>query len=377
MKKALIITTVSGFLPQFEMGNAAILKELGYEVHYASNFQTPFYGKDNSRLEGAGIICHQIDFPRSPFRMGRSFRAYRELKALSQQENFQLVHCHTPMGGALGRLVFKAKQNVTILYTAHGFHFYKGAPLHYWLFYYPIERWLSRYTDILATINREDYNRAKKCLHAKRTEYVPGVGIDTDKIKRMPSKREEKRRELEIPMNTYLMVSVGELSKRKNHITVLRALAFMKHENFCYVICGHGPCEKDLIKAAKKYGIGHKVKFLGYRKDVTEIEKCADLFLFPSLQEGLPVALMEAMAAGIPCIASDIRGNRDLLKEDELAPPKDVRAYYKKIQEKNSLRNIRNMEKYDAKAIKKRWKEIYESCEYKGTAAGFQRNYEQ
>ncbi|MBO5278732.1 MAG: glycosyltransferase, partial [Lachnospiraceae bacterium] len=162
MKRVLIVTTVSGFVPQFEMNNVRILQEMGYEVHYASNFKNPHYGKDNHRLEGTGVVCHQVDFVRSPFRFIQNMRAYAQLRKLMRENQFQMVHCHTPMGGVLARLAARKyrRTGTKVLYTAHGFHFYKGAPVFNWLFYYPVEWLLARWTDVLITINEEDYQRA-------------------------------------------------------------------------------------------------------------------------------------------------------------------------------------------------------------------------
>ena len=179
-KKALLVTTVSGFVPQFEMGNVAILKELGYEVHYASNFHNPSYGTDNKRLDGTGIICHQIDFERSPFNK-RNIQAYKQLVNIMKEEKIDLVHCHTPMGAVLARLAAKKCGIRNVIYTAHGFHFFKGASIKNWLIYYTVERFLSGFTDTQICINMEDYSNAKK-FKAKNVEYIAGVGIDVSKI---------------------------------------------------------------------------------------------------------------------------------------------------------------------------------------------------
>ena len=162
MKRALIITTVSGFVPQFEMNNVKILQNLGYEVHYAANYYMPVYTDNNERLEGTGIIQHQIDFVRSPYNIGKNIKALNQLVSLMREIKFHLVHCHTPMGGVLGRIAAHKTNTKPVIYTAHGFHFYKGAPVWNWLFFYPVERFLAKWTDCLITINKEDYARAKK-----------------------------------------------------------------------------------------------------------------------------------------------------------------------------------------------------------------------
>lgn len=314
-KKVLLVTTVSGFVPQFEMSNVHILQNLGYEVHYAANYHTPSYGDDNHRLDGTGIIRHQIDFVRSPFQL-QNIKVYKQLKQLMAKEHFDAVHCHTPMGGVMARLAAHATSTAPVIYTAHGFHFFTGAPIINWLCYYPTEKFLSLYTDQQICINQEDYNRAKAHFYAKYVDYIPGVGICLNKIQKTVD-NSCKRAELGLSPDKSLLLSTGELIKRKNHETILHALALLKKEspNFSvqYVICGHGILERHLRRLADDLHVSDCVSFLGYREDMGEIYQIADLFLFPSFQEGLPVALLEAMAYGLPVICSDIRGNRDLM----------------------------------------------------------------
>lgn len=323
-KKALLVTTVSGFIPQFEMNHVKLLQSMGFEIHYATNYHTPSYGKDNHRLDGTGIIRHQVDFVRSPFKRANVI-VYRQLRTLMTQEHFDLVHCHTPMGGVMARLAAYATHTGPVIYTAHGFHFYKGAPIPNWLCYYPMERVLSRFTDQQICINQEDFTRAKKSFHAKYVDYIPGVGID---FSRFPNSDEkaiaDKKKELNLPSDKILILSSGELIKRKNHETVIRAIAKIRNKhtdtenyplNFHYIICGHGKLQDYLMNLVTSLGLTDFVTFLGYREDMLDIYKIADLFIFPSYQEGLPIALLEAMASRLPVICSDIRGNQDLMGE--------------------------------------------------------------
>lgn len=321
-KKALLVTTVSGFIPQFEMNNVRILQSMGYEVHYASNYHTPAYGNDNHRLDGTGIIRHQIDFVRSPFHPA-NISVYRQLYRLMKQIPFDLVHCHTPMGAVMARLTAHATHTSPVIYTAHGFHFYRGASLIYWLCYYPMERFLSRYTVQQLCINREDYQCAKKTFHAKYVDYIPGVGIDLTKI---PEHDEEflkkKKAELGLPADKIIVLSSGELIKRKNHEAAIRTIAWLHEQQKIntpatpqvhYVICGHGKREPYLKQLVHTLNVSDIVTFAGYREDMLDIYPIADVFLFPSYQEGLPMSLLEAMASGLPVICSDIRGCRDLM----------------------------------------------------------------
>ena len=315
-KKALLVTTVSGFVPQFEMNNVHILQEMGFEVHYAANYNNPSYGDDNRRLDGTGIVRHQVDFVRSPFR-SENLTAYKQLKNLMTDHRFQLVHCHTPMGSVLTRLAAHSTKTGPVIYTAHGFHFYAGAPLKNWLFYYPVEKFLSRYTDQQICINHEDFKRASSRFHSRYTDYIPGAGIDLSRILEADSiNKSEKKRQLKLPQDRKILLSSGELIRRKNHETVLRALAKLKisRDDFQYVICGHGELNDYLHQLASDLQIADHVTFLGYRTDILEVYRAADLFIFPSFQEGLPMALLEAMASGLPVLCSDIRGSNDLME---------------------------------------------------------------
>ena len=317
MKKALLVTTVSGFVPQFEMGNVKILQDMGYEVHYAANFHTPSYGNDNKRLDHTGIIQHQVDFVRSPYKVKENWKAYKQLKRVMHEGKYDLVHCHTPMGGVLARLAAHRTFTSPVIYTAHGFHFYQGAPKKNWLLYYPMEKFLSRYTFQQICINKEDYKIAKTKFQAAYVNYIPGVGIDLNKIDSVNINIQDKKKVLGLPENKKILLSVGELIKRKNHETVIKALALLNDSSIVYVICGKGELEGYLKNLCKELKVDEQVYFLGYREDILEIYRIADAFVFPSWQEGLPFALLEAMASGLPVICSDIRGNRDLVKDQE------------------------------------------------------------
>lgn len=172
---------------------------------------------------GCKIYHHSCT--RSPFSKG-TFRAIREIREVVKENDYDIVHCHTPIASICTRLACRKlrKNGLRVMYTAHGFHFYKGAPLLNWLLYYPAEKLCARFTDVLITINREDYELAKRKMKAKQVEYVPGVGIDVERFKNTVINKAEKRKELSIPEDAFLLVSVGELNKNKNHEVVIRAL---------------------------------------------------------------------------------------------------------------------------------------------------------
>lgn len=367
MKKILIVSTVSRQFYLFEQGNIEVLNSLGYEVHAAANYSDV----NNERLDSLDIIRHHFDIDRSPFTF-RNVNAYRQLKRLLENEKFDAIHCHSPMGGVLARLAAKATGTSPTIYTAHGFHFYKGAPIINWLIYYPVERFLSKYTDLLITINEEDFNKAQ-IFKAKDVIHVPGIGINTKKFRDVTKNRDKKRAELEITSDTVVLISVGEMIKRKNHETALRALAKVKNKNFIYLICGRGQLEDYLMNLTKTLGLDDKVRFLGFRNDIPEMCAASDVFLFPSYQEGLPVSVIEAMSVGLPIICSRIRGNTDLIKDGIggfLIEPKDINGFANKIEQlinndKDRIMmgksNYDSVQRYDIDVIKNIMEKVYKS----------------
>lgn len=262
---------------------------------------------------------YDIPFERIPWKTG-NISAYRQLKQLIDNGNYDIIHCHTPVGAMIARLAAldARKKGTTVIYTAHGFHFYKGASPVHWLAYYPAEWLLAHVTDVLITMNKEDYALAQKKMHAGRIEYIPGVGVDTGRFRSGQTNPEEKRRELGFGAEDFLILTVAEMTKNKNHSTVLKALAMLKDEpefaSMRYLICGRGENEQNLRQEAEDLGITDHVVFLGYRHDVPDLLRCSDLFAFMSFREGLPVALMEAMSSGMAVVCSEIRGNTDLVE---------------------------------------------------------------
>ncbi len=371
MKKILIVSTVSRQFYLFEQGNIEVLKSLGYEVHGAANFEDA-----NERLDALEIIRHPFDIQRSPFSL-RNIRAYKQLKKIIYEQKFDLIHCHSPMGGFLTRLVGKALGLKNILYTAHGFHFYKGAPIFNWLAYYPIERWLSKYTALLITINTEDFKRAKT-FKTCRVEHIAGIGINLEGLNKNKFLKQEKRKALSIHEDTNIILSVGELNKNKNHEIIIKALSKITHKDFVYVICGQGELDEYLSILIKDLNLENKVKLLGFRDDINEICLSADLFVFPSRREGLSVSLMEAMATGLPIIASKIRGNTDLIVENEggfLVSKEDINEYAylinkiisdKDIKKRLALFNIKRSKFYNKENIKFEMKRIYSEVNLNG-----------
>lgn len=380
MKKALMMAHVASMIDLFNMDNIHILQDMGYEVDVACNFE---YGSVTSQqrvnefkleLILQGINVYHIPVPRSITAIGNIIESYRIIKKLTNSKHYDIVHCQSPIGGVIARLACKKarKHGTKVIYVAHGFHFYKGASIKNWMLFYPIEKYCAKYTDYLITMNKEDYNIAiDKMKKAKHIKYIPGVGINVQKIRDVNVDLDSKRKELGIPLESTVIVSVGELNKNKNHEVIIRALAILNNTNIQYIICGKGPLKEYLECLSQNLNIEQNVHILGYRKDIIEILKASDIFVFPSIREGLSVSLMEAMAAGLPVICSKIRGNTDLINNGVggyIVPTFDIQGYVqafntiindKQITRKMSDYNCRIINKYNQEAINRIMKNIY------------------
>jgi len=364
--KVLYATTVSGTIGAFLVPHINMLLDSGYQVDIACNVESPI----NSQLLERGCRIFNIEFQRSPLEK-RNFLAYKKLKKLIKSEGYDIVHTHTPIASACVRLACRNLAEVKVIYTAHGFHFFKGASFKNWLIYYPIERYLAKYTDVLITINKEDYERAKKSFEVRRVEYVPGVGLDTKKFSAVVVDKIHKREELGVPKDAVVILSVGELNKNKNHEVIIRAVAKLNNSDIYYVICGRGPLENRLKELSKELGLENHVKLLGDRRDIAEICKVVDIFAFPSFREGLSLALMEAMASGLPVVCSNIRGNTDLIENGKggyLISPNDIDGYSRAIEEISQCNlivdnqiNMKNIKKFNVDNVKEKLKGIYDS----------------
>jgi len=381
MKRALVLASVASMIDQFNMPNIRLMKEMGYEVDVATNFLKGSTCSDEKiaalrqTLEEMNVRCFQIDFSRNVLNIGENLRAYEQTRKIIDENNYALIHSHSPIGGFLSRLAARnARKNGTkVIYTAHGFHFFKGAPLMNWLIFYPIERISSRWTDVLVTITHEDYQLAQKKMYAKKVVYVPGVGINTAAF----SPKEEdavinarKREELGVAITDTVMLSVGELNKNKNHEIVLRAMAQLGRSDLHYVIAGRGDLKVHLERLAQELGVSSQLHLLGFRTDVKELFKAADFFAHPSFREGLSVAVMEAMANGLPVICTEIRGNTDLIEDNKggylfkPAEQETADCALKNIMESSDrksmgLYNLKKSEGLDVKAVLEEMKKIY------------------
>jgi len=363
----LYVTTVSSTMGFFTQ-HVKMLLQQGHTVDFACNVTKPIDPEFIMR----GCRVHDLSLSRSPFTKANC-RGYKQLKKTIQEGQYDVIHTHTPIASALVRVACRRNKDIKVIYTAHGFHFYKGASWLNWLFYYPVEKWLSRYTDVLITINKEDYERAKRSFKAGRIEYVPGVGVDVEKYGSVVVDRKAKRKELGLAEDDFVLVSTGELNDNKNHKTVIQAVHRLNNPSVKYLICGQGPLKNELLSLVQELGLEHQVMLLGYRTDIIEINHIADVFVFPSFREGLSVALMEAMACGLPVVCSDIRGNRDLIEDGKggfLVEPKDVAGFaqsIKSLSENSALskrmgqHDVVRVRDFDTSIVLRHMKDIYKN----------------
>ena len=320
-KKILVVTSVWGFFAKFGKEDIRILQESGYEVHYASNKNNPIYQFPENVYEELNVVFHDIDIWQSPFGISHNARAVKQIRELVKKEGISMIHCHTPSGGLVARLAGIGLP-VKVIYTVHGFHFYKGAGKIHNLIYHSIEKFLSCFTDVIVTVNQEDYRAACKMHQRKGTFQIPGVGLDREFYhETSPLQREAARKQLGVT-DKFLILSVGELRENKNPEVIIRALAVLKEKgmnisNFRYGLLGAGKQESELRNLVEEKGLQDNVCFYGYQSDVRPYLQAADLLAFPTIREGLGMAALEAMAMGVPVLAADNRGTREFMMDQE------------------------------------------------------------
>ena len=370
-KKVIFIATVAKkHICQFHIPYLKWFKEHGYETHVCAG--NDFDADDDMSIPYCDRF-HDICFSRSPFSFD-NIRAYRQLKKLLDENDYELIHCHTPIASAIARLAaIKVRRNGTkVLYTSHGFHFFKGAPRSS-LIYYLAEKFLVPFTDGIVTVNAEDHEAAKKLCRNKKCDvyYVNGMGVDTEKIRHTVVDKYELKKSLGIQPEAFTLLSVSEQNANKNLGTALRAFAKVNDPVMYYLICGIGDMLDSYKALAKELGIADRVIFAGYRYDIYKIVHIADLFLFPSLREGFGFAPIEAMSAGVPIIASDIRGVREYAVNGEnavLLQPDDVDGFaeaIKKLEADNELREkmgrkaLASVDAFDLKRSLRSMEKIY------------------
>ena len=312
--KVLLVATVQSHICQFHKPLARMLHAHGCEVHVAA--RNNLAEKNGLKLDFVDQVF-DVPFERSPF-SPRNLRAYKQLKGIIDRGGYDVVHTNTPVGGIVGRLAAQKarKQGCQVLYTAHGFHFFQGGPRKSWLIYYPIEKFMCRFTDELITITEEDYALARNKFRVSLS-HIHGIGANTDKYTlAAPGERESLRQELEIGEERKVILCTGELNANKNQITAIRAMEQVVQQlpEALLLLAGNGPTEEELRAAVREKGLEEHVRLLGYRTDLERYVKVSDLILSCSKREGMPLNIIEGMLCKKPVVASVNRGHKELVE---------------------------------------------------------------
>ncbi|SFB30024.1 Glycosyltransferase involved in cell wall bisynthesis [Cohnella sp. OV330] len=367
--KVLFCATVDYHFRAFHLPIMEWFKQQGWEVHVAAQgkLELPFVDRK-----------FNIPIERSPLHKA-NFTAYRQLRSIMQEQRYDIVHCHTPMGGVIARMAGRSVRGkgTKVIYTAHGFHFCKGAPLPNWLVYYPIEKSLARFTDCLITINDEDYRLAnQRQFKAGRIAKVHGVGIDTDMFHPLASSdRALRRQEFGYRTEQFMMFYAAEFNANKNHRILIEALARIKVRvpSIKLLLAGRGALETECRQLASALGVESMIDFLGYRDDISRLLPMCDLAVSGSLREGLPVNIMEAMACGLPIVATHNRGHSELVADQingYLIDPRSVDDFVSRISQLATMDNLRHdmgakslerIKRYTLSRVKSELSEIYSS----------------
>ena len=317
MKKALIVTALAGFVRSFLTHDIQILQEMGYEVHCAANKFHPGNENIDEYFKLLKVKFHQIDFSSNKPISKETLKSYIQIKKLITSENFDFVHCHTPISGAIVRWACrkKRKNRLKVVYTTHGFYFHNRSSKKTWIIFGCLEKFMSRYCDAIITINNEDYQNAKK-MHCKSVYKINGVGVDIGRFKDVNINRDDYRKSIGIKKNDIMVLSVGELSKRKNQKVVIEAIGKINNPNIVFVHCGNAMNEENTTEEVKRTAKQKNVRIilLGLRNDIPEICHCADVGTISSTREGLGLAGIEMIASGLPIVASNVHGIVDYVQ---------------------------------------------------------------
>lgn len=318
MKKALLVANLAGFA-SFLIHDIELLQSMGYAVSYAANANKLEWADTKRKLDAMGVPFFQVDFDsRNPLAK-ENVRAYKQIRKIVSDESFDLVHCHTPIAGLITRLAVRKqrKHGTKVLYTTHGFAFTANSSRKSWLLYHTMEKFGSLFCDGMITINREDYAHARQ-MWCKKVYYINGVGVDVDAYRNVEVDRAAYRKSIGVGENQLMVLSVGELSERKNHRIIIDALSTIRELDMVYVICGNGingGTRSMLEELAAQKNV--KLIMLGFRFDIPQITAISDIGAIPSIREGLGLAGIQSLAAGVPLVGTDVQGIRDYIVDGE------------------------------------------------------------
>ena len=369
MKKVLYVTTVSRTINAFLIPHINMLLDNGYEVHCACSIDKPV----DKELQRKGVKIFEVPFSRNPLGIG-NIKAFIKLEELQRINNYDIVHVHTPIAAIYGRLLKLSFPNLRTIYTAHGYHFLKGGSKLGWILYYPIEKIMAKFTDVIININKEDYEITKEKLRPKKCYLLNGVGLDLREYKKLSSKEiQEKRKEFGLNDKDFVVLMIAEINKNKNHIQLINAMDILKdkYPNIKVLCIGDGTLKESVEKQINLKNLQNSIFMLGYRFDVNKLINISDIGILLSYREGLPRNIMEFMACGRKVIATDIRGCRDLVCNDNVGTLVKVGDYEETARaiEKYYILNDKSFEvseeikKYDINNVNIELLKIYEDIE--------------
>lgn len=371
--KRILLTCTDLMAIQFMVPHIRYLAENGFYVELACSIVGNRYNDLKKAVDNVAKI-HTVRLERNPFSLN-NLKGYKDMKKILSENTYDLIWTNEPVMGVMTRLAAREvrKKGTKVLYMAHGFHFCKGAPLIDWLLWSPTEYIMSHFNDFLVTINWEDYNWAKKHFKTPEVIHLDGIGVDLSRYVCSCS-RDEKRSQLGISKDDVLLLSVGELEKRKNQKLIIKALSKAKNPNVKCIICGKGSLEKSLKDLVSSLGLENRVVFLGYRQDIPEIMIASDIYAHPSIREGLGIASLEAMASGLPLVASNTRGIADYIEQGVngfMCKPDDAESFAKNLdmlssdealREMISQNNLLKVQQYKIEVIRSTLKELLDDC---------------
>lgn len=300
MKKVLFVANSDRHIKLCHLPYMKLFQDNGYQVHVATNSyaELPYCDrKINLKLK------------RNPYSIFNVFALFN-IRKLVNNEKYDLISCHTPVGGFLGRASIigrRKKLNTKVIYTAHGFHFYKKSGLISWILYYPLEKFLSRFSDAIITMNKEDYLLAKNKFHSDVYK-IHGIGLNKERLK---LKEKNIRKKLNLK-NKYVITYIAEISKRKRQLQFLKKLEKHKVDRDIVFLFIGDSIIKDIDKKILKY---RNVKYIGFKDNIGDYINASDLIISPSSQEGLPQNILEAKYLKKNIIGMNIRGINDLLSD--------------------------------------------------------------
>ncbi|MEM3473744.1 MAG: glycosyltransferase, partial [archaeon] len=241
--KVLFIATVDSHIYYFHIPFMRLIENMGYKVEVATS-NTGF----KNRIENEGFTVHDIPFRRNPLNP-KNIVAFFILLNLMKRRNYLMLHTHTPVASFVGRIAGKIAGIPHIVYTAHGFHFHEyGNPLTNFL-YFTLEKFAGKFTDVLITINTDDYKIAKEKNFAPngRVVYIKGVGVDTERFN--PgiyniSTKDSVRESIGLSSQGFMLICIAELIKRKNIKDIILSLPRNYNMKFNLAIVGNGPLKE-------------------------------------------------------------------------------------------------------------------------------------